>query len=118
MRQDEFPFVRWFVGAHTSAAFNELDRHVLTGHSDETAHISEPEPDGDKQLATHVSRRELLIDSALAAHTLRASLGVERGSCLSFYMPNDVLAVVWIAADVMEHMSDGRNRSLSHQSID
>ena len=25
----EAPFVRWFVGAHTNAAFNELDRHVL-----------------------------------------------------------------------------------------
>ena len=54
--------MRWFVGAHTNAAFNELDRHVLTGHGDETAFLSEP--DDAMQLAT--SRRELLIDSALA----------------------------------------------------
>ena len=88
--------MRWFAGAHTSAAFNELDRHVLSSHGDDTALISEP--DGDKRLATCVNRRELLTDSALAAHTLRATLGVERGSRVAFHLPNDVLAVVWIAA--------------------
>ena len=96
MQQDEFPIVRWFAGAHTSAAFNELDRHVLSSHGDDTALISEP--DGDKRLATCVNRRELLTDSALAAHTLRATLGVERGSRVAFHLPNEVLAVVWIAA--------------------
>lgn len=30
------PFFEWFVGAHTSAAFNEVDRHVLSGHG---AHV-------------------------------------------------------------------------------
>ena len=59
------PFVRWFDGAQTNAAFNELDRHMLTGHAGEMAFMCEP--DDDKQLPARVSRRELLIDSALAA---------------------------------------------------
>lgn len=33
----EAPYVRWFCGALTSAAFNELDRHVLQARA---AHVS------------------------------------------------------------------------------
>ena len=33
------PFFEWFIGGKTSAAFNEVDRHVLSGHGDETAFI-------------------------------------------------------------------------------
>ena len=33
------PWFEWFVGARTSAAFNEVDRHVLAGHGAETAFI-------------------------------------------------------------------------------
>ena len=95
MLQGASPFVRWFVGAHTSAAFNELDRHVLTSHGDETAFISEP--DDTAQPARRASRIELLIDSALAAHSLRATLGVGQGR-VALYLPNDACAVVWIAA--------------------
>ena len=94
-RQDAAPFVRWFVGALTSAAFNELDRHVLSGRGDETAFTNEPD---DAKQATCVSKRQLLIDSALAAHSLRATLGVEHGSRVAIYLPNDAVAVVWIGA--------------------
>ena len=33
------PYYEWFVGGRTSAAFNEMDRHVLAGHGDEDAFI-------------------------------------------------------------------------------
>ena len=35
--------MRWFVGGMTSAAFNGSDRHVLSGHGDETAFMNEPD---------------------------------------------------------------------------
>lgn len=35
------PFYRWFTGAQTNAAFNEVDRHVLSGHGEETAFFYE-----------------------------------------------------------------------------
>ena len=31
------PLYRWFVGGLTNACFNEVDRHVLAGHGDESA---------------------------------------------------------------------------------
>ena len=31
------PFYRWLDGGLTNAAFNEVDRHVLSGHGDEVA---------------------------------------------------------------------------------
>ena len=34
---DDAPFYRWFSGGLTNAAFNEIDRHILAGHGDETA---------------------------------------------------------------------------------
>ena len=54
--------------------------------------------DYNKQPAMRVSRRKLLIDSALAAYSLRAILRAEHGSRVALYLANDVLAVVWIAA--------------------
>ena len=33
------PHWRWFTGARTNGAFNEVDRHVLAGHGAETALI-------------------------------------------------------------------------------
>ena len=93
-RQDASPFVRWFLGAHTNAAFNELDRHVLAGHELDIAFIGE----SSDALYTYMSRCELLIDSALAAHSLRVAIGVKLGSRVALYLPNDVAAVAWIAA--------------------
>ena len=66
--------MRWFVSAYTSAAFNELDRHVLNGYASETAFTCEP--DDDKQLATRVSGdqlaavRQLQMVASLASRSL------------------------------------------------
>ena len=56
----EAPLVRWFCGGQTNAAFNELDRHVLAGHGDETAFVSEP--GGAEQLAEVVLEHASLTD--------------------------------------------------------
>ena len=89
------PFVRWFVGGATSAAFNELDRHELADHGSETAFICERE---SGESPVRLLRRELLIESTLAALALHASLGVGFGDRIAVNLPNDVHAIVWIAA--------------------
>ena len=43
----EAPHVRWFCGAQTNAAFNEVDRHVLRGHGGEV---------GRRAVRRHTSR--------------------------------------------------------------
>merc|ERR1712166_826855 len=62
------PFVRWFEGGKTNAAFNEVDRHVLAGHADEVAAIGFDEADSIRRL----SRGELLVESAVRACELSA----------------------------------------------
>ena len=92
--ESERSFVRWFVGATTNAAFNELDRHVLEHCSKETAFIDEPAA-GAPVLT---NRAELLQESTLAAHVLCDTLGIECGNRIAIHQPNSVQAVVWIAA--------------------
>ena len=70
---------------------------MLTGHAGETAFICEADGEHPQQPVC-VSRDKLLVDSTLAAHALRATLGVDHGSRITIYLPNDVLAVVWMAA--------------------
>jgi len=68
----EAPHVRWFCGAQTNAAFNEVDRHVLRGHGGEVAFIAES-PSGE---TTRITRRWLLLHSVLIAHVLQKGLRV------------------------------------------
>ena len=68
----EAPHVRWFCGAQTNAAFNEVDRHVLRGHGSEVAFIAES-PSGE---TTRITRRWLLLHSVLIAHVLQNGLRV------------------------------------------
>tara|TARA_B100000768_G_C11150445_1_gene320066 strand:+ start:280 stop:549 length:270 start_codon:yes stop_codon:yes gene_type:complete len=64
--------VRWFCGARTNAAFNEVDRHVLRGYGSEVAFIAES-PSGE---TTRITRRWLLLHSVLIAHALQNGLRV------------------------------------------
>ena len=68
----EAPHVRWFCGARTNAAFNEIDRHVLRGHGSEVAFIAES-PSGE---TTRITRRWLLLHSVLIAHALQNGLRI------------------------------------------
>ncbi|MBP2294816.1 AMP-binding protein [Azospirillum rugosum] len=96
------PFYRWFVGARTNAAFNEVDRHVLSGHGAEVAYWYEGDrwdaaANGGRGAPVHhvtLTRRELLVRSALAALALR-DLGLEQGDRIALNMPNILDQIVW-----------------------
>ena len=90
------PFVRWFAGASTNAAFNEVDRHILAGHQDAEAFIEEPE--GAGEAPRFLTLGQLLLQSTLAAHAMRRSLHVKRGDRVIVYMPNCAASIVWIEA--------------------
>ena len=99
------PFYRWFVGAQTNAAFNEVDRHVLAGHGTDTAFFYEGDRwdpssnngrGGPVQQET-LSRRELLAQSVVAAQAL-TDLGLSRGDCIAINMPNILQQIIWTEA--------------------
>ena len=99
------PWYEWFVGAKTSAAFNEVDRHVLAGHGDETAFICAGPAALEAGIAggslvdacTRISRKELLAASAFAALTLKEA-GIGAGDRVVFLLPHCIEQMVWIAA--------------------
>ena len=65
---DSPPFYRWFEGGLTNACFNEVDRHLLSGHGDETAYYFE----GDRWI------RHWKADVGLLLSTFRS---LARNSC-------------------------------------
>ena len=89
------PLYRWFVGGETNACFNEVDRHVLAGHGDETAfHFegdrwdqSKNDGRGGPVVSASVSRRDLLYRVVVATQVLR-DLGVGRGDRVALNTPN------------------------------
>ncbi len=99
------PHWRWFVGGRTNAAFNEVDRHVLAGHGDETALVFE----GDRwDMAANdgrgtpvdcfkVSRKQLLLETAKCALALEA-LGLKAGDRIALNMPSIVPQIYWTEA--------------------
>jgi acetyl-CoA synthetase len=76
------PFVKWFVGAKTNAAYNCLDRHVAAGRADKPAIIWEGEP-GDTRTLTYA---ELLSLTSRFANMLK-SRGLKAGDRAIIYMP-------------------------------
>ena len=99
---DAAPFWRWFDGALTNAGFNEVDRHVLSGHGDEAALIFEGDRwdmsvdngRGGPVECYPVSRRTLLLESAKCSIAL-AALGVRRGDRIALNMPNIPAQLFW-----------------------
>lgn len=96
----EAPFVRWYVDGRTSAAFNEVDRHVLTAQDDcrAPAFYLEPDPQSGRTSASHMTLSDLLHHSTLATSVLREDLGVASGGRVGIYLPNGPWAMVWIEA--------------------
>ncbi|MEQ8771914.1 MAG: AMP-binding protein, partial [Erythrobacter sp.] len=99
---DDAPNWRWFEGGLTSTAFNEVDRHVLGGHGEETALIYEGDrwnmaSDGGRGGPVDsetVSRRKLLLESAKCALALKA-LGVKPGDRIALNMPSIPEQIFW-----------------------
>lgn len=99
------PIYRWFSGGLTNAAFNEVDRHVLAGHGAEVAYWYEGDRwDADANGGTGgpvhhrtLTRRDLFVQSVIAAVALR-TLGLGKGDCIAFNMPNILDQIVWTEA--------------------
>jgi acrylyl-CoA reductase (NADPH)/3-hydroxypropionyl-CoA dehydratase/3-hydroxypropionyl-CoA synthetase len=99
------PFWRWFVGGRTNACFNEVDRHVLAGHGDETALIFEGDrwdmaAEGGRGAPVDcfpVSRKQLLLEVAKCALALQA-LGLKPGDRIVLNMPSIVPQIYWTEA--------------------
>ncbi|MBC7522345.1 MAG: AMP-binding protein, partial [Sandarakinorhabdus sp.] len=102
---DDAPHFRWFDGARTNCAFNELDRHVLAGHGAETAVIFEGDrwdmaQDGGRGAPVdcyHISRRQLLLEAAKCALALQG-LGLKAGDRIALNMPNIPAQLFWMEA--------------------
>jgi acetyl-CoA synthetase len=86
------PDAQWFVGGEINACFNCVDRHVESGHGDQTAILWEGEPvqgpwnAGQGPEIKRLTYRELQRLTARCADALR-SLGVRRGDVVTIYMP-------------------------------
>ena len=101
----EPPHWRWFVGGKTNVCFNEVDRHVLAGHGDETALIFEGDrwdmsANGGKGAPLDcfaVSRKRLLLETAKCALALEA-LGLKAGDRIALNMPSIVPQIYWTEA--------------------
>jgi acrylyl-CoA reductase (NADPH)/3-hydroxypropionyl-CoA dehydratase/3-hydroxypropionyl-CoA synthetase len=98
---DDPPFFGWFRGGLTNAAFNEVDRHVLAGHGEETAFIVEgdlwDDAAAEPVVGFAVSRARLLLETVKAALVLR-SLGLRKGDRLALNMPNVIEQVYYSEA--------------------
>ncbi len=102
---DDAPNWRWFEGGRTNACFNEVDRHVLSGHGDEAAFIYEGDRwdmslDGGRGGPVDcypVSRRLLLLETAKCALALKA-LGVKPGDRIALNMPSIPTQIYWTEA--------------------
>lgn len=96
------PYYRWFCGGLTNAAFNEVDRHLLTGHGGEPAYFYEGDRwdsaadngRGAPVEARVLTRRQLFVQSCLAALALRR-LGLRRGDRIALNMPNILDQIIW-----------------------
>jgi acrylyl-CoA reductase (NADPH)/3-hydroxypropionyl-CoA dehydratase/3-hydroxypropionyl-CoA synthetase len=97
----EPPHYRWFSGGLTNAAFNEVDRHVLAGHGEETAFMVEGDhwdEAADAPLVSFaVSRARLLLETVKAALVLR-SLGLAKGDRVALNLPNIIEQVYYSEA--------------------
>ncbi len=101
----EPPHWRWFTGGQTNACFSEIDRHVLSGHGDETALIFEGDRWDMSALGGKgapvdcftVSRKHLLLETAKCALALEA-LGLKAGDRIALNMPSIVPQIFWTEA--------------------
>ena len=91
----EAPFYRWFDGAETNAAFNELDRHLLEGRGSKAAFQFEGDRwdpakndgRGGPVVEHRISYRELFLASVVRMEVLRG-LGLKKGDRVAFNLPN------------------------------
>ena len=76
------PHAKWFVGGKLNVAYNCLDRHLNSSHSDQAALIWEGEP-GDTKTYTYAQ----LHDAVCRFSNALKNLGVTRGDRITIYLP-------------------------------
>ena len=89
------PYLRWYVGGQTNACFNQIDRHLLAGHGNQTAIIFEgdrwdPSKNagrGGPVTEQSVSYKQLMLEVVLRARVL-TNLGLVTGDRIALNMPN------------------------------
>lgn len=91
----EFPTFRWFIGGQTNLAYNCLDQHVNRGWGGHTALIYANER-GERRLFTYA---QLLHEVKRVAAALRG-MGIQKGDCLTLYMPLTAEAIILMLATV------------------
>lgn len=75
--------IKWFVGGLFNASFNCIDRHLAT-KGQQVAIIWEP--DRPEQMSRSITYLELYEEVNRAAQVL-IDLGVQKGDCVTIYMP-------------------------------
>jgi acetyl-CoA synthetase len=76
------PFAKWFTGGKLNAAYNCIDRHLMTARRNKAAIIWEGEP-GDSRVLTY----QMLADEVARAANALKSLGVKDGDRIAIYLP-------------------------------
>ncbi len=77
------PYVRYFIGGRTNAAYNCLDRHVKAGLGDRVALIWQGEKEEERRRITY---GELLREVSRFANVLQRQ-GVKKGTTVTILMP-------------------------------
>ncbi len=93
------PDPKWFMGGKLNACYNCVDRHVQSGHGDDTAIIWEGEPVTPRTShpapgsvyakepeIKHITYRDLQVQTSRMGNALRA-MGVKKGDVVTIYMP-------------------------------
>ncbi len=102
---DQAPHWKWFEGGFTNACFNEVDRHVLSGHGSEVAFLFEGDrwdmsQDGGRGApveAYPITRKRLLLETVKCALALQA-LGLRAGDRIALNLPNIPAQLYWTQA--------------------
>ncbi|MFN0012066.1 MAG: acetate--CoA ligase [Phycisphaerales bacterium] len=93
------PDAKWFGGGKINACYNCVDRHVQSGHGEETAFVWEGEPVGPttshaapgsayaaEPEVRRLTYRDLQVQTSKLANVL-LRLGVKKGEVVTIYMP-------------------------------
>ncbi|XP_038076885.1 acyl-CoA synthetase short-chain family member 3, mitochondrial-like isoform X1 [Patiria miniata] len=88
------PFTKWFIGGETNICYNAVDRHVDSGHGDQTAIIHDSPVTNTVQKITY---KELQQEVAKLAQVF-IKQGVKYGDRIIIYMPMIPQAVIAMLA--------------------
>ncbi|MBP1929063.1 acetyl-CoA synthetase [Methanolinea mesophila] len=83
VREWNYPYAKWFVGAKLNITYNCLDRHVANHRRNKVAMIWRGEEEGEERILTY---QKLFHEVCRFANGLK-KLGVAKGDRVCIYMP-------------------------------